>query len=62
MTEVTATPKLIKILTKVYHPIGPVTWEWMDLPGTEIKFEGVTIGNGEAFTLTHELSFSTGNT
>lgn len=46
-------PSTFRVLTKVLHPCGEPTWEWLPVEGHEIVFDTVELKNGDSFSITY---------
>lgn len=50
----------VRILVEGKAPDGTSFFEWRDVPGTELRFEGVELKNGETLTIESSLRRSVG--
>lgn len=49
--------KPIKVLAPVRQPDGTIThYAWVEVPGTVISLEGVTLKNGETLSVSYEVT------
>lgn len=44
----------VPVLVPIQHWDGSITYEWRDVDGTSLKFDGVTLRNGETLTVTSD--------
>lgn len=51
MAEVKVENKPVRVLVEVKSPDGSVSFEWRDVPGTEISLEGIELKNGDTLTI-----------
>jgi len=50
--------KPIRVLVEVKHLDGTSHYEWRDVPGTEISFQGVSLKNGETLSVSYTVAES----